>query len=78
MEEETFRRVCRSLEWVEQGAVFTWAPSWRNADMTDLELVRLARPEALRGVREDQCASRTSAGPDGLLPAAVTWPFPAG
>lgn len=51
--ESNFRRVCRSLGWVEQGAAFTCAPSWRNADMTDLELVRLARPEALRGLRED-------------------------
>ena len=53
MGEETFRRVCRSLGWVEQGAVFTWAASWRNADMTDLELVRLARPETVHGLRED-------------------------
>ncbi len=51
--ENNVRRVCRSLGWVEQGAAFTFAPSWRNADMTDLELVRLARPEALRGLRED-------------------------
>jgi hypothetical protein len=50
---ETSRRVCRSLGWVEQGAVFTWAPSWRNVDMTDLELVRLARPETARGLGED-------------------------
>ena len=52
MGEATFRRVCRSLGWVEQGAVFRRAPSWRNVDMTDLELVRLARPETLRGLRE--------------------------
>jgi hypothetical protein len=51
--EQNFRRVCRSLGWVEQGAAFTCAPSWRNADLTDLELVRLARPEALRELRED-------------------------
>jgi len=53
MGEETFRRVCQSLGWVEQGEVFTWAGSWRNADMTDLELVRLAGPETVRGLRED-------------------------
>lgn len=38
---------------MQQGAVFTWAPSWGNVDITDLELVRLARPEALGGLRED-------------------------
>ena len=38
---------------MEQGAVFTWAASWRNVDLTDLELVRAARPEAVRGVGED-------------------------
>jgi len=52
MGEATFRRVCRSLGWAEQGEVFRFAPSWRNVDMTDLELVRLARPETLRGLRE--------------------------
>jgi len=51
--EQTFRRVCRSLGWVEQGAAFTWAASWRNVDITDLELVRLAGPETVRGLRED-------------------------
>jgi len=53
MGEQTPRRVCRSLGWVEQGAVFTCAPSWRNVDMTDLELVRLAGPETVHGLRED-------------------------
>jgi hypothetical protein len=53
MGEGNFRRLCRSLGWVEQGAVFMWAASWRNVDMTDLELVRAARPEVVRGVGED-------------------------
>ena len=50
--EATFRRVSRSLGWVEQRAVFRGAPSWRNVDMIDLELVRHAGPETLGGLRE--------------------------
>lgn len=46
------QRVGRSLGWVEQRAVFRWAPSWRNVDLTDLELIRRAGPETLAGLRE--------------------------
>jgi hypothetical protein len=63
MGQDSSRRVCRSLRWVEQRAVFACAPSWRNADMTDLELVRQARPEALVGLGEDLAdVFRTSLG----------------
>ena len=50
MGQGTFKQVGRSLGWVEQGAVFRWAPSWRNVDITDLELVRLASPEGMRAM----------------------------
>jgi hypothetical protein len=36
--------LCRHLGWVEQSAGLKYSPSWRNVDMTDLELVRQAQP----------------------------------
>jgi hypothetical protein len=36
--------VCRYLGWVEQSAGLKYSPSWRNVDMTELELVRQAQP----------------------------------
>lgn len=36
--------LCRHLGWVEQRAGLKYSPSWRNVDMTDLELVRQAQP----------------------------------
>jgi hypothetical protein len=36
--------LCRYLGWVEQGTGLKYSPSWRNVDMTDLELVRQAQP----------------------------------
>jgi hypothetical protein len=40
---ETFQAACRYLGWVTQAAL-AYSPSWRNADMTDLELIRRAGP----------------------------------
>jgi hypothetical protein len=34
----------RYLGWVEQGAGLKYSSSWRNVDMTDLELIRRAQP----------------------------------
>jgi hypothetical protein len=39
---------CRYLGWVEQGAALKYSPSWRNVDMTDLEVVRQAQPHNIR------------------------------
>jgi hypothetical protein len=36
--------VCRYLGWVEQGVGLKYSPSWRNVDVTELELVRQAQP----------------------------------
>jgi hypothetical protein len=36
--------LCRYLGWVEQSAGLTYSPSWRNVDITELELVRQAQP----------------------------------
>jgi hypothetical protein len=36
--------VCRYLGWVEQSAGLKYSPSWRNVDITELELVRQAQP----------------------------------
>jgi hypothetical protein len=36
--------VSRYLGWVEQSAGLKYSPSWRNVDMTELELVRQAQP----------------------------------
>ena len=35
---------CRYLGWVEQSAGLEYSPSWRNVDMTELELIRQAQP----------------------------------
>lgn len=37
---------CRHLGWVDQGRL-KYSPSWRNVDMTDLELVRRAQPQKI-------------------------------
>jgi hypothetical protein len=44
--------VCRYLGWVEQGAALKYSPSWRNVDMTDLEVVRRARPRNVSEVSD--------------------------
>lgn len=36
--------MCRYLDWVEQSVGLKYSPSWRNVDMTELELVRRAQP----------------------------------
>jgi len=36
--------LCRYLGWVDQQAGLKYSPSWRNVDMTDLELIRQAQP----------------------------------
>jgi len=36
--------MCRYLGWVEQSVGLKYSPSWRNVDMTELELVRQAQP----------------------------------
>src|SRR5215469_2722084 len=38
---------CRYLGWVDQSAALGSSPTWRNADMTKLELVRQAGPQNL-------------------------------
>ena len=43
---ESLQAACRYLGWVTQ-ATLTYSPSWHNADMTDLELVRLVGPQNL-------------------------------
>lgn len=48
--------LCRSLGWVEQSAGLEYPPSWRNVDITDLELVRQAQPHNIRE-RSDGFAS---------------------
>lgn len=40
--------LCRHLGWVWQSMALKYSPSWRNVDVTDLELVRLAQPPNLR------------------------------
>jgi hypothetical protein len=42
------RAACRYLGWVEQGTALKYSPSWRNVDMTDLEVVRRAQPHNMR------------------------------
>jgi hypothetical protein len=44
--------LCRYLGWVEQGAGLRYSPSWRNVDMTDLELVRHAQPHNISEVSD--------------------------
>jgi hypothetical protein len=33
---------CRYLGWVQQGEAMTFAGSWRNVDMNDLEVIQRA------------------------------------
>jgi hypothetical protein len=40
--------LCRYLGWVEQSAGLKYSPSWRNVDMTDLEVIRQAQPHNIR------------------------------
>lgn len=44
--------VCRHLGWVQQSAGLKYSPSWRNVDMTDLELVRQAQPHNIGEVSD--------------------------
>jgi hypothetical protein len=44
--------LCRYLGWVEQGAGLKYSPSWRNVDITDLELVRRAQPHNISEVSD--------------------------
>jgi uncharacterized protein YidB (DUF937 family) len=44
---ETSQAVCRYLGWVRQTEVLAYAASWRNVDITDLELVQRAGAQAM-------------------------------
>ncbi len=44
---------CRYLGWVEQGAGLKYSPSWRNADITDLELGRQAQPRNISELSDE-------------------------
>ncbi len=65
---------CRYLGWVPQGAALTYSPSWRNMDMTDLEVVRQARPQNLLDhgeIRSDIRAGMTQDQWDAFLGAGM-------
>lgn len=44
---------CRYLGWVEQGAGLKYSPSWRNVDLTDLELDRQAQPRNISELSDE-------------------------
>jgi hypothetical protein len=44
---ETSQAVCRYLGWVSQAEALAYAASWRNVDITDLELVQRAGAQAM-------------------------------
>jgi hypothetical protein len=44
---ETSQAVCRYLGWVRQAEALAYAASWRNVDITDLELVQRAGAQAM-------------------------------
>lgn len=50
--QELSQAICRYLGWATQGEAMAYAASWRNVDMTDLELVRRAGAQALLDQRE--------------------------
>jgi hypothetical protein len=45
--QETSQAVCRYLGWVSQAEALVYAASWRNVDITDLELVQRAGAQAV-------------------------------
>lgn len=48
MRDRGLEALCRYLGWVDQRAGLKYSPSWRNVDMTDLELIRQAQPNNVR------------------------------
>ena len=58
---ETSQAVCRYLGWVRQAEALAYAASWRNVDITDLELVQRAGAQAMldhHEVYEDMFGSK--------------------
>jgi hypothetical protein len=44
IDDRALQAACRYLGWVGQRAGLRYSPSWRNVDLTDLELIRQAQP----------------------------------
>jgi len=44
IDDRALQAVCRYLGWVGQRTGLKYSPSWRNVDLTDLELIRQAQP----------------------------------
>ncbi len=71
---ELAQAACRHLGWVRQGDAMSYAASWQNVDMTDLEFVQRAGAQAMAEQQEaieDTLGSRSRDQRDVLMGVGI-------